>query len=111
MNYTKAIETRNELNHLIGSGYDDFTIDDILVMPNDAELFPKAVEIYKRNLSWEQVSSMFSYEGDFKIILVLNKRKIIQKGVFLYRNLESALKKFNMTLEDLLDGRTFMDSV
>lgn len=81
MEFDKATELKEKNNHLIGKKDSGATIDELILVPTNADLAEECFKIYLQTLDGEQAILPFAGE-DVDIVAVFDKKLIHNRGVF-----------------------------
>lgn len=86
MNYDKALLLLEKNQHLIGKTDNGSTIEELIIVPTDAQLKETFLKIYLQTLNGERAIQSF-IGADVDIIAVFDKERIDAQGTFLYTNI------------------------
>ena len=97
MNYNDAEKIKNANSHLIGKEWKGATIDEIIIVPTDAELRTKFELLYAQIWDGQAAISRF-VNNDVDIVIVLNKSHMRTMGVFCFDSIYNLPKNYGVKL-------------
>ncbi len=95
MNYNDAVKIAKANNHLIGKEWKGATIDEIIIVPTDAELRKEYERLYAQTWNAQAAISRF-VNNDVDIIIVLNKSYMRTMGVFCFDSIYNLPENFGV---------------
>ena len=97
MNYNDAVKIAKANSHLIGKEWKGATIDEIIIVPTDAEQRTKFERLYAQ--TWDAQSAIEQFtNNDVDLAIVCNKSYMRTKGVFGFTSIHNLPEKYEVKL-------------
>ena len=94
MTFEEALKVVNDNKQLIGKRFCGAIIDEFLIAPTDSEQYKNFYNLYQQTLD-AQASVVPFINCDLDILVVCDKKRISQEGIFVCLTLNNLLGRLN----------------